>query len=181
MPLWRLIYIYIYILYAIIGVQHDSLTDVHTSFFFLVGAPKYWGCINDFWSNLISGNFFGSESWLYFTLRYRLTYEGGGRGGGSWRIDMAPWSWCFFFFSCFFRGFGRPLLPHGNRVGRWGACGWDQSSCWASGGSCGRLILLLHLVGGSRVPNGIASGWDQDAAGIRMERPTGPLHLYKFS
>ena len=34
-----------------------------------------------------------------------------------------------------------------------------------SGGSCGGLVICLHLVGGSRAPNGIASGWDQVRAG----------------
>lgn len=31
---------------------------------------------------------------------------------------------------------------------------WGQDDWWASGGSCGGVIVLLHLVGGSRVPNG---------------------------
>ena len=30
---------------------------------------------------------------------------------------------------------------------------------------------LLHLVGGSRVPSRITSGWDQGATGVMMERP----------
>ena len=33
------------------------------------------------------------------------------------------------------------------------------------------LILIMNVWGGSRVPNGITSGRDQGAAGIRMERP----------
>ena len=41
-------------------------------------------------------------------------------------------------------------------------------------------MLFLHLAGGRRVPNGIVSGWDQGAAGIRMERPNDPLHLEIF-
>ena len=30
----------------------------------------------------------------------------------------------------------------------------------------GGLMSFLHFVGGTRVPNGIISGWDQGAAGI---------------
>jgi len=41
----------------------------------------------------------------------------------------------------------------------------DRGARWASGGSCGGLIIFLHLVGGSRVPNGVRSGWDQVRVG----------------
>lgn len=33
--------------------------------------------------------------------------------------------------------------------------GWDQVPWWASGDSCGELLLFLHLV------SGIKAGWDQ--------------------
>ena len=33
----------------------------------------------------------------------------------------------------------------------------------AYGGYCGWLQLIRHLVGASRVLNGIASGWDQES------------------
>ena len=50
------------------------------------------------------------------------------------------------------------------------------------------LISVLNPVDGSRVPHDIISGWGRGiisdwgrgAAGIRMERPKGPLHLYEF-
>ena len=35
----------------------------------------------------------------------------------------------------------------------------------ASGGSCGGLTIFLHIVGGSRVTNGIRSGWGQVRVG----------------
>ena len=89
--------------------------------------------------------------------------------GFGFETSSCACSFCFVpLFSCSFRGCGR---LHGSRVARWGACGWDQGSWWAAAGSCGGLILFLLLVGGSRVPNGIPSGWDKGAAGISMEKP----------
>ena len=56
-------------------------------------------------------------------------------------------------------------------------CG-SRFALTAPGGCCGGLIIFLHLVGGSRVPNGITSGWDQ----VRVE-PGKPIYnkdLFSF-
>jgi len=49
------------------------------------------------------------------------------------------------------------------------------------GGASGGSLSLLHLVDGNRVPNGITSGWDQGAAGIKRERLEGPHCLCTLS
>lgn len=55
---------------------------------------------------------------------------------------------------------------------RWGACGWD-------GGVLRRLLrraehVLMHLVGGSRMPNDVRSGW-QRAEGDLFYFPAGGI------
>ena len=63
------------------------------------------------------------------------------------------------FWKCFFHGGSKKLLFHagslfssvGVRLLPW-LLG-SQGDWWASGGSCGGLIIFSHLVSGSRVPN----------------------------
>ena len=54
------------------------------------------------------------------------------------------------------------------------SCAWDQGFLWASGSN-----IILHFVGGSRVPKGIISGWDQVQVGSGPGRVTfGSLLLF---
>ena len=84
---------------------------------------------------------------------------------------MEPSFFLFFFILRFFT-VRRFLTIYGSRF-----------ALTASGGSCRGLILFLHLVGGSRVLNGITSGWDQvrmGPDGIRRAKK-GPVSFSRFN